>query len=33
VGEYVTARIVEDGEVETRFSLATKQKVQRRAVY
>ncbi len=33
VGEYVTARIVEGGEVETRFSLATKQKVQKRAVY
>jgi sarcosine oxidase len=33
VGEYVTARIVKGGEVETRFSLATKQKVQKRAVY
>jgi glycine/D-amino acid oxidase-like deaminating enzyme len=33
VGEYVTARIVEGGQVETRFSLATKQKVQKRAVY
>jgi sarcosine oxidase len=33
VGQYVTARIVEGGEVEARFSLATKQKVQRRAVY
>jgi monomeric sarcosine oxidase len=33
VGEYVTARIAEGGEVETRFSLATKQKVQKRAVY
>jgi sarcosine oxidase len=33
VGEYVTARIVGGGEVETRFSLATKQKVQKRAVY
>jgi sarcosine oxidase len=33
VGEYVTARIVEGGEVETRFSLATKQKFQKRAVY
>jgi sarcosine oxidase len=33
VGEYVTARIVEGGAVETRFSLATKQKVQKRAVY
>lgn len=33
VGEYVTARIVEGGEVETRFSLATKERVQKRAVY
>ena len=33
VGEYVTARIVEGGEAETRFSLATKQKIQKRAVY
>jgi monomeric sarcosine oxidase len=33
VGEYVAARIVEGGEVDTRFSLATKQKVQKRAVY
>ena len=33
VGEYVTARIVEGGKAETRFSLATKQKVQNRAVY
>jgi monomeric sarcosine oxidase len=33
VGEYVTARIMEGGEVERRFSLATKQKVQKRAVY
>ena len=33
VGEYVAARIVEGGEVETRFSLATKEKVQKRAVY
>jgi monomeric sarcosine oxidase len=33
VGEYVTARIVEGGPVETRFSLATKEKVQKRAVY
>jgi monomeric sarcosine oxidase len=33
VGEYVTARIVEGGEVDARFSLATKQKVQKRAVY
>jgi monomeric sarcosine oxidase len=33
VGEYVAARIVEGGSVETRFSLATKEKVQKRAVY
>jgi len=33
VGEYVTARILEGGNVETRFSLDTKQKVQKRAVY
>jgi glycine/D-amino acid oxidase-like deaminating enzyme len=33
LGEYVTARIVEGGAVEARFSLATKEKVQRRAVY
>jgi monomeric sarcosine oxidase len=33
VGEYVAARIVEGGEVETRFSLATKEKFQKRAVY
>jgi sarcosine oxidase len=33
LGEYVTARIVEGGEVEPRFSLATKQKVQKRGVY
>jgi monomeric sarcosine oxidase len=33
VGEYVTARIVEGGKMETRFSLATKEKVQKRAVY
>jgi glycine/D-amino acid oxidase-like deaminating enzyme len=33
VGEYVTARLVEGGPVEPRFSLATKQKVQKRAVY
>jgi monomeric sarcosine oxidase len=33
VGEYVTARILEGEQVETRFSLATKQKVQKRAVY
>jgi hypothetical protein len=33
VGEYVTARIVEGGEVDSRFSLATKERVQKRAVY
>jgi glycine/D-amino acid oxidase-like deaminating enzyme len=33
VGEYVSARIAESGQVEARFSLATKQKVQKRAVY
>jgi monomeric sarcosine oxidase len=33
VGEYVAARIVKGGEVEARFSLATKEKVQKRAVY
>jgi monomeric sarcosine oxidase len=33
VGEYVAAHIVEGGEVETRFSLATKEKFQKRAVY
>jgi monomeric sarcosine oxidase len=33
VGEYVTARIVEGGAVDERFSLATKEKVQKRAVY
>jgi sarcosine oxidase len=33
LGEYVAARIVEGGEVEHRFSLATKEKVQKRAVY
>jgi monomeric sarcosine oxidase len=33
IGEYVTARIVQGGNVETRFSLATKEKVQKRAVY
>ncbi len=33
VGEYVTARIVEGGKLESRFSLATKQKIQKRAVY
>ena len=33
VGEYVTARILEGGAVETRFSLATRRRVQKRAVY
>ena len=33
LGEYVTARIVEGGPVERRFSLATKEKFQKRAVY
>jgi glycine/D-amino acid oxidase-like deaminating enzyme len=33
VGEYVAARILKGGDVEHRFSLATKQKVQKRAVY
>jgi monomeric sarcosine oxidase len=33
VGEYVAARLLEGGDVEPRFSLATKQKVQKRAVY
>jgi monomeric sarcosine oxidase len=33
VGEYVTARILEGGPVEPRFTLATKQKIQKRSVY
>ena len=33
LGEYVAARITRGGAVEQRFSLATKQKVQKRAVY
>jgi len=33
IGEYVTARILEGGAGEARFSLATKEKVQKRAVY
>jgi monomeric sarcosine oxidase len=33
IGEYVAARILEGGPVETRFSLATKEKIQKRAVY
>jgi glycine/D-amino acid oxidase-like deaminating enzyme len=33
LGEYVTARITEGGAVEPRFRLATKEKVQQRAVF
>jgi sarcosine oxidase len=33
VGEYVTARLLGGGQVEARFSLATKEKVQKREVY
>lgn len=33
LGEYVTARVVEGGAVEPRFSLATKEQVRRRSVY
>jgi monomeric sarcosine oxidase len=33
LGEYVAARIMQGGEIEPRFSLATKQLVQQRAVY
>jgi sarcosine oxidase len=33
VGDYVAGRLAESGDVEARFSLATKQKVQKRAVY
>jgi monomeric sarcosine oxidase len=33
LGEYVSARIVEGGQIDTRFSLATKEKFQKRAVY
>jgi monomeric sarcosine oxidase len=33
LGEYVTARVVEGGAVEPRFSLATKEKIQNRNVY
>lgn len=33
MGEYVAARIVEGGDVESRFRLATKEKIQKRAVY
>jgi sarcosine oxidase len=33
LGEYVAARVLEGGKVDDRFSLATKAKVQKRAVY
>jgi sarcosine oxidase len=33
LGEYVAARVLEGGEVETRFTLATKEKVQKRSVF
>jgi monomeric sarcosine oxidase len=33
VGEYVTARLLEGGKIDDRFSLATKAKVQKRDVY
>ena len=33
LGEYVAERIVKGGEVEHRFSLATKERIQKRAVY
>jgi glycine/D-amino acid oxidase-like deaminating enzyme len=33
LGEYVAARIVESGEVESRFSLATKETVRKRTVF
>ncbi len=33
VGEYVAARITEGGEVEPRFTLATKEEMQHRAVF
>ena len=33
VGEYVTSRILEGGEVEPRFALATKGKVRKREVF
>ena len=33
LGEYVTARVTEGGPVETRFSLATKERIQNRKVY
>jgi sarcosine oxidase len=33
LGEYVAARVVQGGEVERRFTLATKEKVQKRSVF
>lgn len=33
LGEYVTARVLHGGEVEKRFTLATKEKVQKRSVF
>ncbi len=33
LGEYVTAKIIEGGEIESRFSLATKETVRERAVF
>ncbi len=33
LGEYVAARVVQGGEVEKRFTLATKEKVQKRSVF
>ncbi len=33
LGEYVAARVTEGGAVESRFTLATKQKLQKRAVF
>jgi glycine/D-amino acid oxidase-like deaminating enzyme len=33
LGEYVTARIIEGGEIESRFTLATKETVRKRAVF
>jgi sarcosine oxidase len=33
VGEYVTARLLGEAQVEARFSLATKEKIQKRVVY
>jgi len=33
VGQYVARLVAEGGEVDERFALATKEKIQRRAVY